>query len=184
MKLPENKKISVDLGCGMKKLDKGDGWLSLGIDNRSFKGVDYVIHLGKDKLPFEDDSVDYLYTSHLLEHLYPEELFFLVEECFRVLKPQGTFDISVPKGDTLAYYIHPDHKIHYLPETFSFFQVPADGVDPHGYLKGFWHVTANVDESNPHAVKAYMYPNKPNGRYEYKKIKLFSDIIKEHEETK
>lgn len=159
----------INLGCGNKKQD---GWI--GIDIRKFPAVDYVMNVGKEKLPFKDNSVDKIHADHLFEHFYPEELFFCIEECWRVLKPKGHILINVPKGDTPGFYIHPDHKIHFIADTFGFFQVPAGGKDIHGYLKGFWHVSIN-DSSNPHALGATLYPNKPNGHYPYQKVKLLGE---------
>ncbi len=161
---------NLNLGCGnVKQKD----WV--GIDIRNFPEVDYVMNVGKEPLPFMNNSVDKIHADHLFEHFYPEELFFCVEECFRVLKPKGHLLVSVPKGNSPAFYIHPDHKIHFMEDTFAFFQVPADGKDILGYLKGFWHITI-LQGSNPHAFSVEMYPNKPRGKYKYKKIKLLGEL--------
>lgn len=158
------KTVKVDLGCGMKKIEG-----AIGIDSRPFDGVDIVMHLGKDPIPLEDNSVDEIHAIHLFEHFYPEELFQCVDECFRILKPQGFLHIEVPKAGTPAYYIHPDHKIQYVEDTFGFFQVPSEGNDRHGYLKGFWHVSV-LEQPFPQHIHVNMYPNKEGGRYEYKKV--------------
>lgn len=41
----------------------------LGLDIRALPGVDYVIDLETQPLPFEDQSVVYVYSSHFLEHI-------------------------------------------------------------------------------------------------------------------
>lgn len=158
----------LDLGCGMRK---AEGWI--GMDIRPFKGVDYVCNIGKDVWPFKADTFDKIKAIHLFEHLYPEELFHAVNEAWRVCKPTGFLHIEVPKAGTPAYYIHPDHKIQFVEDTFGFFQVPSD-VDHHGYLKGYWHVSV-LESGNPHVVHVDMYPNKPGGRFEYKNVKLYGD---------
>jgi predicted SAM-dependent methyltransferase len=53
-------------------------------------------------LPFPSESVDYLYASHVLEHLEREEAVALVSDARRVLKPGGVFRIVVPD---LAYFV-------------------------------------------------------------------------------
>lgn len=53
-------------------------------------------------LSFPDQSVDYLYCSHFLEHLSRPEALHLLKESHRVLKPTGTFRICVPD---LAYAV-------------------------------------------------------------------------------
>ena len=47
-------------------------------------------------LPFDSCSVDYIYSSHLLEHLSRSKAKFLLMECFRVLKPKGVLRLAVP----------------------------------------------------------------------------------------
>lgn len=48
------------------------------------------------KLPFDDNSIDCIYSSHSLEHLYLEQAKNLLKESFRVLKPKGIIRIVVP----------------------------------------------------------------------------------------
>jgi SAM-dependent methyltransferase len=47
-------------------------------------------------LPLPDDSVDYLYASHILEHLERDEAMALIIDARRVLKPGGVLRIVVP----------------------------------------------------------------------------------------
>ncbi len=54
------------------------------------------------RLPFSDSSVDYLYTSHFLEHLPRYQAIKFLSECRRVLKPSGVLRISIPDIKELA----------------------------------------------------------------------------------
>jgi predicted SAM-dependent methyltransferase len=47
-------------------------------------------------LPFADDSVDYLYASHILEHFYPDLGERILRDAHRVLKKGGRIRICVP----------------------------------------------------------------------------------------
>lgn len=47
-------------------------------------------------LPYDDNSFDYIYTSHFLEHVKKNEAIKIIKECHRVLKPQGWIRIVVP----------------------------------------------------------------------------------------
>ena len=47
-------------------------------------------------LPFASGSVDSIYSTHMIEHLYPDELENLLLECARVLKAGGGMRIIVP----------------------------------------------------------------------------------------
>jgi predicted SAM-dependent methyltransferase len=56
----------------------------------------FVHHKLEYGLPFCDDSIDYIYSSHFLEHLYKDEGERLVFEIYRVLKKGGRVRITVP----------------------------------------------------------------------------------------
>lgn len=56
----------------------------------------YLNHNLTQPLPFEDNSVDGILASHLLEHLELMDCLDLVEDCYRVLKPGGVIRVTVP----------------------------------------------------------------------------------------
>ena len=47
-------------------------------------------------LPFPDNSIRGVYSSHLLEHLSVQEARRLLTECYRALKPGGALRMVVP----------------------------------------------------------------------------------------
>lgn len=47
-------------------------------------------------IPLESSTVDVLYSSHMLEHLDPEEASSFLGEVHRVLRPGGTLRLAVP----------------------------------------------------------------------------------------
>jgi len=48
------------------------------------------------RLPIEDNSVDNLYCSHVLEHLSFQDFHHALKESYRVLKPNGVFRLVMP----------------------------------------------------------------------------------------
>jgi predicted SAM-dependent methyltransferase len=83
--------IRLELGAGERRLD---GWISIDYN----PSADLHLDLSRP-LPFTDDSVERIYSSHLLEHFsYPQPLIGLLGECFRTLKPGGAFEVAVPDG--------------------------------------------------------------------------------------
>jgi hypothetical protein len=51
----------IDIGCGRKKLAG-----SIGLDCSPFSTADIVLDLNVDPLPFEDDTIDFVHSSHAL----------------------------------------------------------------------------------------------------------------------
>jgi len=84
-------------------------WKILDIENRP--EVDFVGDAANLK-QFEDNSVEAIYASHVLEHFFyglDNELINTLTEWHRVLKPDGKLLISVPDLQTLCWlYTSPD----------------------------------------------------------------------------
>lgn len=125
------KKITkLDIGCGGNKQPD-----HIGIDQYKMKGVDIVCNVGKEKLPFKDDSVDEIYSAHFLEHLtnlnekWERTHFF--NEIHRVLKKGGKATLIFPHWASNRYYGDPTHKepfsemgFYYLSKEWRATQAP------------------------------------------------------------
>lgn len=59
-------------------------------------------NFGKRALPFSSNSVEVLYTSHVLEHFPRWKAQEIVKETFRVLKPGGLIRVIVPDLEVLC----------------------------------------------------------------------------------
>lgn len=57
---------------------------------------DIFLHDLRKKFPWSNNSVDIIYSSHTLEHLNKQEGYRFLQECYRVLKKEGTIRIIVP----------------------------------------------------------------------------------------
>jgi len=82
----------------MVKVNIGCGWRNFGEDWHHVDGGDYD-HLDSHdifNLPFEDDSVDLLYASHVIEYFNREEIITILEKWKRKLKPGGILRLAVP----------------------------------------------------------------------------------------
>lgn len=89
--------------------EKHPDWKILDIESRP--EVDFVGD-ASDLSQFEDESVDSIYASHVLEHFHyglNNELSRTLAEWYRVLKPGGQLMISVPDLRVLCWlYLSPD----------------------------------------------------------------------------
>lgn len=84
-------KLNIGGGKGHPKLQ---GWMVVDLREGT---ADVVLDITENPLPYDDDSVDIIFTSHMLEHIYPQKLEFVLKEFHRVLKPdRGLLRISVP----------------------------------------------------------------------------------------
>lgn len=82
------------------------------------------------KLKFKENSIDYIYSSHTLEHMAYNEGKQIINECYRVLKPSGIIRIIVPDLDaTIRSYLSNkqnspiDAALNFHKNTF-YFEIP------------------------------------------------------------
>ena len=83
--------IKLNLGCGN---DIRFGYIN--IDIRPLKGVNLVLDLENQSLPFQDNLVSEIVAQDIIEHVSYYKVENLLKECFRVLKPKGTIYIRTP----------------------------------------------------------------------------------------
>jgi SAM-dependent methyltransferase len=84
---PEKK---LNLGCGP---NPKPGWINIDLfDSRADLRLDL-----REKWPFADASISYIYTEHVFEHFeLLEEVPHFLSEAHRLLEPGGLFDVGVP----------------------------------------------------------------------------------------
>lgn len=93
--------MKLNLGCGKDKLK---GYINM--DMRDY-GHNIVRDVRRG-IPFNDNTFDEVFTSHFMEHIGHEDIYFVVEEVYRVLKDGGKFIIRVPHSGTPQAFF-PDH---------------------------------------------------------------------------
>lgn len=84
--------MRLNLGCGNKKVE---GFIGVDI-----KDADITSDIRK--LPFCDGEIDEIMAIHVCEHLFINEIVFVVREWLRVLKPGGTMALELPCFDKVA----------------------------------------------------------------------------------
>lgn len=145
LSLSQDTAIKLNIGGG-KGHPKVDGWTI--VDLRS--GADIVIDITQDTLPYTDDSVDVIFTSHTLEHIYPQQLGTVLSEFYRVLKPkQGLLRIGVPDIElAIQAYRDKDYGFFRAATEVSVFDREA----PIGGLLASWFYSTRrfADPKLPH----------------------------------
>lgn len=103
--LNQNDQLNLNIGAGQyvinnfKSLDFYSEHYYPNKKKFNKERVEYDIR--QDNVPYEDNSVDNIYCSHVIEHIEEEYVIKLIKECFRVLKPSGVLRISCPDGKFL-----------------------------------------------------------------------------------
>lgn len=88
-----------------------------------------------DMLPFDDNEFFAVHCSHMVEHLCPDELHFLLTEMDRVLKPFGYICISAPML-TENFYNDLTHIRPYHPGVFMNYLCSQDPTNRSKELLG------------------------------------------------
>jgi predicted SAM-dependent methyltransferase len=86
----------VQIGCGPNYLN---GFIN--IDGNFQRRTDYLLDV-RAGLPFPDNSLDFLYSCHMMEHLHVNETIQLLRECRRVLTPGGYLRLTLPDFGFIA----------------------------------------------------------------------------------
>jgi 2-polyprenyl-3-methyl-5-hydroxy-6-metoxy-1,4-benzoquinol methylase len=119
--------MKVNLGCGE---DFGEDLI--GIDVHDY-GQQHILDLEKDKLPFEDDSIDQVFAKHFIEHL--KDVKNCLNECHRTLRKGGELDIKVPNAMWQGAFMPP----HFQHITLSWFDfLSKDKTKLYGYCQ--WEI--------------------------------------------
>lgn len=94
-------KIFLHVGCGAQHKESTtpgfntSAWQEVRLDINEAVEPD-VLGSMTDMSAIPDGSVDAIYSSHNIEHLYPHEVPVALNEFFRVLKPDGFAIITCP----------------------------------------------------------------------------------------
>ncbi len=103
-------RIVLNVGCGPRQPDKlapvfrEPGWRELRLDIDPGVEPDVVASL-TDMRAVPDASVDAVWSSHNLEHLFAHEVPTALAEFRRVLKPQGFLLVTLPDLQAVAKVI-------------------------------------------------------------------------------
>ena len=139
--------IKLELGAGE---NRGiSGWTYVDLNDN----CDLSLDLTKP-LPLPNNSVQMIYSSHLLEHFKYADLINFLKECHRIMKPGGIFNAAVPNaGIYLKAFQNPegfDPGIFCRYEPAYNYNSPIDYVNYIAYMDG--HHRYMFDEENLIAI--------------------------------
>src|SRR5260221_1327397 len=76
-----------------------EGWLNVDIYTGAGNPVAFMD--ATKEFPFENNSFDYIFSEHMIEHIDLRQGNFMLSECYRILKPKGKIRIATPDMDKL-----------------------------------------------------------------------------------
>ena len=129
--------LRIDIGCGSVKKEG-----TIGIDIVPGAGVDHVLDVLGQPLPFPDRSVAYVHSSHFLEHVNDPSALFV--EITRVARDGATLEFWTPYAwENSAFII--GHKMffnedHYLHMCVWFVDFWENILKARWLLKEFTYV--------------------------------------------
>jgi predicted SAM-dependent methyltransferase len=88
--------LKLNLGCGEVHLE---GWVNIDVESEKAD----LKHDLRKPIPCGDNTVDFIYSEHFIEHLTAREGVELLRECRRVLRPGGVVRVATPSLDYLLF---------------------------------------------------------------------------------
>lgn len=144
----DNVKTFLHVGCGSsskqaKLSSLAQSWQEVRLDINPDVKPD-IIGTMTDMSALDSGSVDALYSSHNIEHLYQHEVPLALSEFRRVLKDDGFVIITCPDLVSVCRQIGEDRLLEPL------YVSPAGPITPHDILYGFGKDIANGNHYMAH----------------------------------
>jgi predicted SAM-dependent methyltransferase len=121
--------VMFNIGCGT---DYKKDWIN--VDNNTDNNIE-ELDLNWDlrkRLPFKDNSADFTYNEHFIEHLTVEESQKVIKDLMRVLKPGGVLRIATPDLESVVkQYLDPKLEQDPLIKNWdmSFIRTRAESIN-------------------------------------------------------
>jgi SAM-dependent methyltransferase len=132
----------------MKVLEIGVGLharpdTTVGIDKVKTFCTDIVRDVAKKGIPFNDDWFDKVNAFDVLEHIESyEDLIFMINEIWRVLKPDGMFEFTTVSG--ISGLGHISHHRTFFVESFDYLKVNTENED-YNHMRESDGIVANFE---------------------------------------
>lgn len=105
----------------------------------------------KNGVPFKNNSLDVIFTSHFLEHLNEKDGIGVIMGCYRALKPDGIFRILVPDLD-FAMGMYKSGKIDEMLRSFFYTSNKYD-FHMHKYNYNFKTLKERLEKAGFKSIK-------------------------------
>jgi SAM-dependent methyltransferase len=121
----------LQIGAGYNMLD---GWLNADFNPYTRQAGQLYLNATR-RSPFPDASFDYVFSEHMIEHIWWPDGQTMLKESHRILKPGGKIRISTPNLASITSLLDPPR----TPIKEQYLKLSTDKHIPHaiGYRPGF-----------------------------------------------
>lgn len=151
----------LDVGCGTNKQDG-----CIGMDIQKVSGVDVVHDHEKIPWPFAKETFTRVSLVHVMEHVKPWLHVKLVDEIWRVLKPNGLLLMVMPYPGTVGHWQDPTHIKPWNEHTPKYFDPEFPDLYriyqplPWKFETGAWHASGMIEIAMRKRPKNYIAQTK------------------------
>ncbi len=97
---------------------------------------EFIHHDLSHSIPLKDQTVDFIYSSHFLEHLFKNDAERLLIDCYRVLKSDGVIRVSIPDLD-YAISLYAQGEKDKMLANYFFVEDRGSFLSSHKYMYDF-----------------------------------------------
>lgn len=103
-------------------------------DLKEFLGLTLIVGDAR-KLPFDNDSFDFICSNNTFEHIYPDVLIKILEDFKRVIKPQGLMSHFIDLSDHFAHFDTSITIYNFLKFSSSSWRLIDNSIQPQNRLR-------------------------------------------------
>lgn len=149
--------MKLHLGCGKRNF--GEEWIH--IDASSFPHIKYNNIVS---LPFENNSVDIIYASHVISYFDRQEIIDVLKEWNRVLKTNGILRLAMPDFESMAkLYVNKNIDLNFFLGPLYGKMVSGDKTIYHKTTYDLNSIRNIVNQCGFTNVKLYDWRNTEHG---------------------
>ena len=140
----------LEIGVGLHRRPD----TTVAIDKTKTKFTDIVRDVAKRGIPFNDNYFDKVNCFDVIEHIENyQDLIFLFNEIWRVLKPDGLFEFTTVQG--INGFAHLSHHRSFFVASFDYLK-KSDSED-YNHMRRTDGIEANFKISFDEAAEGWLY---------------------------
>lgn len=131
-------------------------WTNIDLDSQCYaqahNNIEYINFdlLSLEAFPVDPETVELVYSSHVIEHITNEASQNMFNEAYRILKPEGIFRFCTPNAD-LLYEAYKRNDRHFYNWAIDYYSIPenyeriklAKGINEVSFAQIFLHLIAS-----------------------------------------